>query len=59
MYAFRVSLDVVDQDIVDLYSTAYTLSPGNEEWANHWFMALARKGDWKALQQVLFLNSVD
>ncbi|KAJ3327237.1 N-alpha-acetyltransferase 25, NatB auxiliary subunit, partial [Kappamyces sp. JEL0680] len=26
--------------------------PGNEEWANHWFMALARKGDWKLLQQV-------
>lgn len=30
------------------------MSPGNEEWANHWFMALARIGDWKLLQQVLY-----
>ncbi|KAJ3268758.1 N-alpha-acetyltransferase 25, NatB auxiliary subunit [Terramyces sp. JEL0728] len=37
-------------DIIDLYATAYEYSP-NEEWANHWFMGLARKGDYKALQQ--------
>ncbi|KAJ3317960.1 anthranilate phosphoribosyltransferase [Boothiomyces sp. JEL0866] len=37
-------------DIIDLYATAYEISP-NEEWANHWFMGLARKGDYKTLQQ--------
>lgn len=39
-------------DIIDMYSVAFTMCPTNEELANHWFMALARKGDWKALQQV-------
>jgi N-terminal acetyltransferase B complex non-catalytic subunit len=37
-------------DIIDLYKTSYTIKP-NEEWGNHWFMALARKGDWKQAQQ--------
>jgi N-terminal acetyltransferase B complex non-catalytic subunit len=40
-------------EIVQLYANAFNLSPGNEEWAIHWFMALVRKGDWKALQQVI------
>ncbi|KAJ3308763.1 N-alpha-acetyltransferase 25, NatB auxiliary subunit [Boothiomyces sp. JEL0838] len=40
----------MNDDIIDLYSNAYELSP-NEEWANHWFMGLARKGDYKILQQ--------
>lgn len=40
----------LDDEIIDLYKTAYSNSPTNEEWANHWFMAVARKGDWKQLQ---------
>jgi hypothetical protein len=45
----------VDDDIIDLYQTALENNP-NEEWANHWFMALVRKGDFKAVQQVLPFN---
>ena len=37
-------------EIVDLYSHAYAAIPGDEELANHYFMAVARKGDWKTLQ---------
>lgn len=39
------------EDIIELYANAFNQQPGNEEWANHWFMGLARKGDWKQLQQ--------
>jgi N-terminal acetyltransferase B complex non-catalytic subunit len=42
-----------DNDIVDLYEAAYKNSPGDEELANHWFMALVRKGEYKSAQQVL------
>jgi hypothetical protein len=41
----------IDDDIIDLYYHALQKNP-NEEWANHWFMAIVRKGDFKQVQQV-------
>ncbi|KAI8918700.1 N-acetyltransferase B complex non catalytic subunit-domain-containing protein [Entophlyctis helioformis] len=37
-------------DIVDMYEQAYAAMPYNEEWANHWFMALVRAGNFKGCQ---------
>jgi tetratricopeptide (TPR) repeat protein len=39
------------EHIADIYHNAYTLVPQHEEWANHWFMALVRIGDYKKVQQ--------
>ena len=52
LQAIFLSLKMVHMhdDIIDLYSHAFETNPSNEEWANHWFMALVRKGDFKAAQ---------
>ncbi|KAJ3156703.1 N-alpha-acetyltransferase 25, NatB auxiliary subunit [Geranomyces michiganensis] len=39
------------QDIIDVYTAAYSQVPRNEEIANHWFMALVRSDDRKQMQQ--------
>ncbi|KAK6096665.1 mitochondrial distribution and morphology [Batrachochytrium dendrobatidis] len=37
--------------LVVLYEQAFAALPNNEEWANHWFMALVRINDLKGYQQ--------
>lgn len=44
------------EDIVEVYENAFTIVPNHEEWANHWFMALVRLGDFKKIQQVHRFN---
>ncbi|KAH6577457.1 hypothetical protein BASA60_002250 [Batrachochytrium salamandrivorans] len=44
------TLDMKDELVV-LYQQAFTAQPNNEEWANHWFMALVRINDLKGYQQ--------
>ncbi|KAI8979116.1 N-acetyltransferase B complex non catalytic subunit-domain-containing protein [Mycotypha africana] len=36
--------------IVELYENAANLQPKNEEFANHWFMAMVRNSDYKGQQ---------
>ncbi|KAL0097689.1 N-acetyltransferase B complex non catalytic subunit-domain-containing protein [Phycomyces blakesleeanus] len=37
--------------IVELYESAANSQPKNEEFANHWFMAMVRSSDYKGQQQ--------
>ncbi|KAI8921305.1 N-acetyltransferase B complex non catalytic subunit-domain-containing protein [Powellomyces hirtus] len=39
------------KEIIDVYQSAYSQAPRNEELANHWFMALVRVDDRKQMQQ--------
>jgi N-terminal acetyltransferase B complex non-catalytic subunit len=40
-----------DDQVVHLYEAAAKLQPNNEEFANHWFMAMVRGKDLKGQQQ--------
>lgn len=40
----------VDSVIVELYENAANLQPKNEEFGNHWFMAMVRNNDFKGQQ---------
>ena len=52
---FSLFKTIVDDDIVSLYEPAVAAQPGNEELANHLFMAITRTNNFKALQGVGFL----
>ncbi|KAI9013783.1 N-acetyltransferase B complex non catalytic subunit-domain-containing protein [Phycomyces nitens] len=42
---------LLDNAIVELYESAANSQPKNEEFANHWFMAMVRSSDYKGQQQ--------
>ena len=49
-FFFYLSFTKIDHAIVELYENAANIQPKNEEFGNHWFMAMVRNNDYKGQQ---------
>ena len=55
----RSQISVIpDDQITQVYESAFQRRPNDEELANHWFMAIVRLKDFKTLQQVRSWSSI-